>query len=55
VKSTASASAVVRAGTEHFKQFCRVRKCEHVITNHEIFLKLRAVLEAAKEDYEGGI
>jgi len=23
-------------------------------TNHEIFLKLRAVFEAAKEDYEGG-
>jgi hypothetical protein len=23
-------------------------------TNHQVFLKLRAIFEAAKEDYEGG-
>jgi hypothetical protein len=47
-------SAVCGPKSEHFKQFVTCENAGMYITNHEIFLKLRAVLEAAKEDYEGG-
>lgn len=47
-------SMVCGTQSEHFKQFVTSEKVSMYTTNHEIFLKLRAVLEAAKEDYDGG-
>ena len=47
-------SAACGPGSMHLKQFVKCEETSMYITNHEIFLKLRAVLEAAKEDYEGG-
>src|SRR5258707_615261 len=40
--------------SEHFKEFVACEKVSMYTTNYQIFLKLRAVLEAAKEDYDGG-
>jgi hypothetical protein len=47
-------SSVCGPESVHLKQFVACETTSMYITNHEIFLRLRAVLEAAKEDYEGG-
>jgi hypothetical protein len=47
-------SAVCGPESVHLNQFVACEKPGFYTTNHEVFLKLRAVLEAAREDYEGG-
>jgi hypothetical protein len=47
-------SSVCGSDSQHFKEFVESEQASMYVTNHEIFLTLRAVLEAAKEDYEGG-
>jgi len=47
-------SSVCGANSQHFTQFVAAEAPSMYTTNHEIFQKLRAVLLAAKEDYEGG-
>jgi hypothetical protein len=47
-------SSVCGPDSQHFTQFVASESASMYTTNHEIFLKLRAVLLAAKEDYEGG-
>lgn len=54
VKARHLLSSVCGPDSQHFTQFVACEKASMYTTNHEIFLKLRAVLEAAKEDYEGG-
>ena len=41
------------AESEHYKQFERTEKTFYA-TNHQLMLRQKAVLLAAKEDYEGG-
>ena len=47
-------SSVCGADSQHFTQFVTCEAGNMYITNHEIFLRLKALLLAAKEDYEGG-
>jgi hypothetical protein len=47
-------SSVCGSDSQHFTQFVASEEAKMMTTNHEIFLRLRAVLMAAKEDYEGG-
>ncbi len=47
-------SSVCGPNSQHFTQFVAAETPILYTTNHEIFQKLRAVLLAAKEDYEGG-
>ncbi|MBR1283546.1 DUF4145 domain-containing protein [Bradyrhizobium sp. AUGA SZCCT0177] len=47
-------SSVCGPDSQHFTQFVAAEEPGMYVTNYEIFQKLRAVLEAAKEDYEGG-
>jgi hypothetical protein len=47
-------SSVCGPNSQHFTQFVAAEKPGMYTTNHETFQKLRAVLLAAKEDYEGG-
>ncbi len=54
VKARNLLSAVCGLQSVHLQQFVSSEKATMYTTNHEIFLKLRAVFEAAKEDYEGG-
>jgi hypothetical protein len=47
-------SSVCGSDSQHFTQFVACEAGDMYTTNHEIFLRLKAVLLAAKEDYEGG-
>jgi hypothetical protein len=47
-------SSVCGPDSQHFTQFVAAEKPGMYVTSYDIFQKLRAVLEAAKEDYEGG-
>lgn len=47
-------SMVPGENSQHFKQFVESEKAGMYATNYEIFLRLKAVLLAAKQDYEGG-
>jgi hypothetical protein len=47
-------SSVCGPNSQHFTLFVAAEKRSVHGTNHDVFLKLRAVLLAAKEDYEGG-
>jgi hypothetical protein len=47
-------SSVCGPNSQHFTQFCLAEKGNMYTTNYEIFLRLKAVLLAAQEDYEGG-
>jgi hypothetical protein len=47
-------SSVCGPNSQHFTQFVAAEKGNSYTTNYEIFQNLRAVLLAAKEDFEGG-
>jgi hypothetical protein len=47
-------SSVCGADSQHFTQFVAAERPTAYATSYETFQKLRAVLLAAKEDYEGG-
>ena len=47
-------ASVCGQDSQHFKLFIECEKGGMYTTNHEVFRSLRAVLLAAKEDYEGG-
>jgi hypothetical protein len=40
--------------SQHMEMFLKSEQAPHFYTNHAIFLRFKAVLLAAKEDYEGG-
>lgn len=48
-------ASVCGESSQHFTQFVANEEGSMYTTNYEIFLKLRAVLMAAKDDYEGGL
>jgi hypothetical protein len=54
VKVRHQLSSVCGPDSQHFTQFVASEASNMYETNHEVFLRLRAVLLAAKEDYEGG-
>jgi hypothetical protein len=47
-------SSVCGPTSQHFTQFVAAEPHGMYTTNYEVFQRLRAVLEAAREDYEGG-
>ena len=47
-------SSACGPNSQHFTQFVANEGAGMYTTNHEVFQRLRAVLLAAKEDYEGG-
>ena len=47
-------TSVCGADSQHFTQFVKSEEGSMYTTNHEILLRLKAVLMAAKDDYEGG-
>lgn len=47
-------ASVCGEDSQHFSQFAASEKASTYSTNYQIFLNLKAVLLAAKDDYEGG-
>jgi hypothetical protein len=54
VKAQHLISSACGEDSAHYRLFVENEQGGMYITNHEVFSKLRAVLLAAKEDYEGG-
>src|SRR5947209_1982785 len=54
VKTRHLISSVCGEDSHHFKLFVENEKSAFMDTNHTVLMRLRAVLIAAKDDYEGG-
>lgn len=46
--------SVCGESSQHFAQFVKSEEASFYTTNHTVFLRLRAVLDAARDDYQGG-